>query len=106
MIYVCIVLIILVYICYILCQAENKDRTRPFGLNKERNEKYTKKIFGEEYGVNTFWGKPHTKDNSKKMLDKIQWLNDGPSRDIVWRRAAIFSICAIVLYSIIEKFNF
>lgn len=73
------------------------DRNNPFGTDKAKNDKYTKGKSGESYGVQTFWGKPSSKDTIKDALDKIQWLTHSAERDIHWRRSFISAVVAAII---------
>ena len=73
------------------------DRTHPFGSDSSKNGKYAPNLSGEDYGVQTVWGKPRSKDRPRAMLDKIQWLSHSPRRDVFWRRAFVFATLGTIL---------
>ena len=85
-----IVPILLIILSYILSNIEKADVQNPFGTDTIKNKKYTKKS-GDDYGVNTYWGKPSVKDNERKIIDKIQWLSHSYENDTIWRRSIIFA---------------
>lgn len=112
-----IFLCILLYVIKILWEKDVTDRTHPFGGDNFKLKKYLKNIGikeekktlpkGEDYGVQTYWGKPDQKDSIKNCLDKIEWLGTNYTQEILWRRCAIYSILSgILAYLIIDYENF
>lgn len=51
---------------------------------------------GEEYGVNTYWGKPKKGDKIETTLARIDWLFGYYTREICWRKSLIVSIVALI----------
>jgi len=74
-----------------------KDRHYPFGSDTEKNEKYARNKKGDDYGINTYWGIPDSKDDNRKILDKIQWLSNSYKQDVWWRRILIPSIILSII---------
>lgn len=89
--------IILCLILIKLKQTETIDKTHPYGTDMIKNKKYTPKIVGEGCGVNDYWGKPNKKDKLIDRLNKIQWLSNTFSTEIVWRQSLIFAIIASIV---------
>ena len=100
--YCIILIIILFFIAYKTYKVDAMDITHPFGTDAYKNAKYTKGLEGDEYGVGTFWGRPAKTDEILDNLNKIQWLSDSSSTDVVWRRALVMSIIAgvVIAFSI------
>jgi hypothetical protein len=91
----CILLVILLLIIsYKVYGVDTTDRTRPFGTDNYKNNKYAKGLSGEDYGVGTYWGKPSKNDKIVDNLDKIQWLSENSRHDVIWRRALILGVVA------------
>jgi hypothetical protein len=100
-----IIPLVLIIISYIISNTEKTDTNNPFGSDTIKNKKYSKKS-GDEYGVNTYWGKPSVKDNERKIIDKIQWLSHSYENDTIWRRSIIFATIGAItsVISIDPKF--
>ena len=79
---------------------DNIDRTRPFGTDSIKNNKYAKNLVGEDYGVGTFWGKPDKNDKIIDHLNKIQWLNNSFKQDVIWRRSIIIGVFTGILIAL------
>ena len=94
--------ILIIFLCFKLWQYDIKDRTKPFGTDNIKNNKYAKNIFGEDNGVCTFWGKPNKKDTVKKSLDKIEWISSIYKDEIIWRRCLVFSIIFSLLITFVN----
>ena len=96
----CIILVILlIIIAYKVYNVDSIDRTHPFGTDQNKNKKYAKGLVGEDYGVGTYWGKPTKDDNTLDNLNKIQWLSQSSSYDVIWRRSIVMAIFAGILIS-------
>jgi len=68
----CIILVlILLFLAVKIYKIDSIDRNNPFGTDTYKNNKYTKGISGEDYGVGTFWGKPSKKDDTIEILIRL-----------------------------------
>ena len=102
----CIILVILLLIiAYKVHGVDTIDRTHPFGTDQYKNKKYAKGLVGEDYGVGTYWGKPSNKDNVLDNLNKIQWLSQSFSYDVIWRRSIVIAIFSGILISFSVDIN-
>lgn len=97
-----LIAIVIVIIKYVWSM-DTRDRSNPFGLSK----KCDSKLISEENGPTLFKGKPKKSDSILKRLQKIDWLIDNSSRDVLWRRTLAFSmaISIIILYSLNLELN-
>ena len=86
------VIVVLLFLMYKIAQTDVIDRTKPFGTDSGKNQKFAKGKVGEDFGVNTYWGRPSKTDTNQKRLDKIQWLSHTPVNDVEWRRTFIFAV--------------
>jgi uncharacterized protein YxeA len=96
---VVIVLLLLIF-AYKVFKQDRIDLCNPFGTDSKKNEKYAKGKSGEDYGVGTFWGKPHNSDDLLDHLNKIQWLCYSQEKDVIWRRSLFSSIIIAVVYAV------
>jgi hypothetical protein len=105
----CIVIVILLVFAYKIFQTDVKDRMKPFGTDTYKNEKFAKGKLGEDFGVNTYWGRPSKTDTNQNILDKIQWLSQTPENDVIWRRSfvfgLIFSLLSVIALGIFDYKN-
>lgn len=97
----------LFYALQFLWKGEMVDARHPFGGDNWKLEKYKKKTgelksvktdqnkIGEEYGVNTYWGRPKKGDLPETSLSRIDWLFGHYTREICWRKSLILSIVAL-----------
>ena len=94
----CIILVIALVITALkIYKIDCIDRTRPFGTDSVKNDKYAKNLMGEDYGVGTFWGKPSPKDDMLKNLNKLEWLCNSVKNDVLWRRSIVIGIMSGIL---------
>lgn len=104
-----IVIVALLILAYKIFQTDVNDRMKPFGTDTYKNQKFAKDNSGEDFGVNTYWGRPSKKDTNQKRLDKIQWLCHTPENDVIWRRsfvfALIFSLLSVIVLGIFDYKN-
>ena len=104
-----IVIVALLVLAYKIFQTDVNDRMKPFGTDTYKNQKFAKDNSGEDFGVNTYWGRPSKKDTNQKRLDKIQWLCHTPENDVIWRRsfvfALIFSLVSVIVLGIFDYKN-
>jgi hypothetical protein len=84
---------------------ERIDQTHPFGTDSTKNNKYAENLVGEDYGMNTFWGKPNSKDTVKKMIDKVQWLSTSYTREVFWRKTVFFACLLMFLILIVIDYT-
>lgn len=92
-----IIIIVIIFFLFLskkLYSVEICDRHSPFGTDEKKNRLYVNGKKGDDYGINTFWGKPSKNDTVNQKLDKIQWLSHSYKNDVVWRRSLV---CALVL---------
>jgi hypothetical protein len=91
-----IIIAVLILLCYICLNQEKYDALFPFGGDHSKNNKYTKGLKGEDYGVGMFWGKPFKKDSILDNLNKIQWLSTKSLNDVRWRRSLVIAILSSI----------
>lgn len=100
-----IIPLIFVILLVKMMKIDNMDKTLPFGTDIHKNNKYAKGKSGEEYGVQTFWGRPRNKDDARNCIDKIQWLSGGFQKDVMWRRSLIFAVVFTIVIIICTDIN-
>jgi len=109
---------ILLYIVKFLWTNDIVDRRHPFGgdndklktylarhgISRDRIGKFPK---GEDYGVQTYWGKPNKKDSICRSLDKIEWLATNYKTEVIWRRCLVYAIVlGLLIFIAIGKERF
>lgn len=90
------------------------DRVHPFGGDNTKLKIYLGKSNislkkfpkGEDYGVQTYWGKPNKKDSIKEALDKIEWIGTNYNSEIIWRRCLVYAIIVGILTMIVSETSF
>jgi hypothetical protein len=104
-----IVIVVLLVLAYKVFQTDVNDRMKPFGTDTYKNQKFAKDKSGEDFGVNTYWGRPSKRDTNQNRLDKIQWLSHTTENDVIWRRsfvfALIFSLLSVIALGIFDYKN-
>jgi hypothetical protein len=109
-----VVLFVILYTCIHIWEKERTDKIHPFGGDNRKlkiyldKSKLSVKNFpkGEDYGVQTYWGKPNKKDTVKQALDKIEWIGTNYNSEIIWRRCLVYAIIFGLLSIIIGEINF
>jgi hypothetical protein len=92
-----LLVVVLIVVAIYLSRVDNTDRVNPFGTDTVKNQKYAGKNVGEDFGVGTFWGRPSKSDDTRSMIDKIQWLSSSWNNDTLWRRSLTIGIFASMI---------